>query len=346
PEYFNAIGGSLWQGRIYSPAKLGLVTRREMIYHGTFGSGLFQSIYASAPNHVPMLLTSLEYHVLVTLPLLTLGGSLAGVKFHLLLLLGVTSLLMSLSLCVAAAWQAELPRRKVRFWSRPLVALLFFLQPIVRGWARYAERLTLRQTPLSAHETLDSLTLKKVKRPLGELHYWAERGLDRMQFLRRVIERLDAQGWQNKADAGWSGFDVEVFGSRWCRLQLTTATELHPRGRSLLRCRLRTGWSLLAHVTFWATLGFEVLLIGVLGESLWWLAFLFVALPALALFFREEQRALQRIISVLLDDIAKVMELAKMDYLSDEKETGPEQSQAISSVETIPPLADGNSGKK
>jgi len=103
-----------------------------------------------------MLLTSLEYHVLVTLPLLVLSA-----VFHSLLPLGITSMIVSLTLCVAAGIQAELPKRKKQFWSRPLVALLFFLQPIFRGWARYQGRLSLRQTPLSAHETLDSLDVKK-----------------------------------------------------------------------------------------------------------------------------------------------------------------------------------------
>ena len=27
PEYFNSLGNSIWQGRIYTPAKLGIVTR-------------------------------------------------------------------------------------------------------------------------------------------------------------------------------------------------------------------------------------------------------------------------------------------------------------------------------
>jgi glycosyltransferase involved in cell wall biosynthesis len=339
PEYFNSIGGSLWQGRIYSPAKLGLVTRRDMIYHGTFGSGLFQSIYSGGPNHAPMLLTSLEYHVCVTLPLLTLSAAFAGVKSWLLVPLGITSLLLSLALCVAAAWQADLPRRKRRSRSRPLVALLFFLQPVVRGWARYAERITLRQTPLAAHETLDSLTLKKTRPLPGEVRYWSGHGLDRVAFLQRVLGRLDAQGWQNKTDSGWSRFDVEISGSRWCWLQLTTATELHPRGRRLLRCRLRTGWSLLAHVTFWATLGFEVLLISALGQSLWWLCFLFIALPALVWLFREEQRALQRIISVLLDELAKQHGFVKVEHQVEgaAQPANPERPPVRADAAPVPP---------
>ena len=43
-------------------------------------------------------------------------------------------------------------------------ALLFFLQPIVRGWARYAERLTPTKSPSPQH-SLESLALVHHGRP-------------------------------------------------------------------------------------------------------------------------------------------------------------------------------------
>ena len=67
----------------------------------------------------------------------------------------------------------------------------------------------------------------------------AEHGLDRMTFLAHILERLDSLGWQNKPDAGWSPFDVEIYGSRWARLQLLTAVEFHAGGRRMLRSRAR-----------------------------------------------------------------------------------------------------------
>ena len=99
-----------------------------------------------------MLCTSMEYHVLVTLPLLILS-----VPFHFLLPVALTSSLISGIICVAAAVQADLPKNQTKIWSRPLVALLFFLQPIARGWARYQGRLGLHPTPPGAHARLDNL---------------------------------------------------------------------------------------------------------------------------------------------------------------------------------------------
>src|SRR6185503_7264413 len=125
--------------------KFGLVLGRSVIYHGTFATGFFQTLYAAEPSWALMLLTSFEFHVLITLPLLALSA-----PFHFLFPLALASLVISLAVCVAAACQAELPKDRRRVWSRPLVALLFFLQPIARGWARYQGRRGLRPTPQSA----------------------------------------------------------------------------------------------------------------------------------------------------------------------------------------------------
>src|SRR4030095_11646294 len=115
--------------------------RQPIIYHGPFGSGFFQRLYASEPNMPLMLCTSLAFHAFVTLPLL-----LVSVFAPFLLPVGLTSLTISVGVCLLAAAQARLPQNKQRFWSRPLVALLFALQPIVRGWQPVKPRLEVRAT--------------------------------------------------------------------------------------------------------------------------------------------------------------------------------------------------------
>src|SRR5436305_13142038 len=92
-----------------------------------------------------MFCTSLEYYAFVTLPLFVFSA-----PFRFLLPMPMASLAMSLAVCVAAAIQAELPPNRSRPWSRPLVGWLFFLQPIVRGWARYQARLELQPRSWSA----------------------------------------------------------------------------------------------------------------------------------------------------------------------------------------------------
>src|SRR6185503_18345124 len=208
-----------------------------------------------------MLLTSFEFHVLITLPLLALSA-----PFHFLFPLALASLVISLAVCVAAACQAELPKDRRRVWSRPLVALLCFLQPIARGWARYQGRLGLRPTPQSAFKRPEPLSPKDTGEPLGRLHFWGDHNIDRIDWVNGLVLRLDEQGWPSKTDTGWSEYDIEIFGSRWSQLQLTTATEDFEGGKRLFRCRLRAFWSLPAKAAFWSLLGFEMLLIGFVDE--------------------------------------------------------------------------------
>ena len=234
PECFNALGGNLWRGRIYAASRFGVFLRPAMIYRGAFGSAGFQTLYASEPSLTLMVCTTLEYHLLVTLPLWVLS-----VIFHHLLPLAIASTMISGGVCAAAGAQAALPKNKRRWWSRPLVAILFFLQPVVRGSARYQGRLTAPAVPVAERRTLDSIALRDSRRSLGEVNYWAERRIDRLEWVGRLLARLDLHGWPSKADIGWSEFDMELHNTRWSRLQLITALEAHPRDRFILHCRLR-----------------------------------------------------------------------------------------------------------
>jgi len=307
PEYFNSLGGSMWTGRIYSASKFGVLIRPPIIYRGFFGSAGFQFLYHSEPPVTLMLCTTLEYHVLVTLPLWILT-----VTFHQLLPLAVTSMLISIGVCIAAGLQADLPKKKICGWSRPLVAILFFLQPIVRGLARYQGRLGLRRTPLAAQQTLDSLALRHSDSSLRQVQYWAEPPIDRLTFVADMIHQLDHQGWPNKSDIGWSPYDVEVYGSRWCNVQITTVTEEHAIGKQMLRCRLRAQWSLQAKVVFWALCGFEFLVLGLVRTRIPTLWFLLLTLPLLVFFLQREKRNLQSMLVVFLDELAKEWHLKKV----------------------------------
>ncbi len=309
PEYFNLIGNSIWRGQIYTASKFGLVIGRSVIYHGVFATGFFQTLYSAPPAWTLMLCTSMEYHVLITLPLLVLS-----VPFSFLLPVAVISPILSLVICAAAAWQAGLPKSKKKWWSRPLVALLYFLQPIARGWARYQGRLGLQQTPPAAKERLELLRQGDSGESLDQLFFWGDGKIGRIDWVSGIVLRLDQQGWASKTDTGWSEYDVELFGNRWSRLQLTTATEDFAGGKRLFRCRLCAQWSLLAVLAFWTAFGFEVLLIGVVRNELPFFWMLLLTMPIFGWFIEQEKRNQQRLIAAFLEDVARQRGLTKIRY--------------------------------
>jgi GT2 family glycosyltransferase len=313
PERFNGLGGSLWRGRIYSPARFGLVFRPPRIYFGPFAGGFFQALYTMPPAPGLMVFTSLEYHVLVTLPLWIAAAAIPGLAPF-----AALSVLTSLLVCVTAAVQADIPARKNRFWSRPLAALLFLLQPVVRGWARYQGRLSQGHPPLENHETLESLSLDRPVFELEERRYWAPPGFQRLAFVGQVSQRLKDHGWSFKPDTGWNDFDLEMIGDHWSRLQLTTAAEVHSDGTKVFRCRLRKRWSLLARLSLGLGIALEFLLSGLLagwdthlGQASWSLAILGTT-AAFAWGFHQRTLSLQRLISLLLDTSAEDAGLVRM----------------------------------
>ncbi|MDB6108906.1 MAG: glycosyl transferase family 2 [Pedosphaera sp.] len=318
PENFSALGGSIWHGRIYSPSKYGIIMRPPIIYHGRFGNGMFQTLYTSQPAGLLSFFSSLEYHVLVTLPLLVLSST-----FHWLLPLAIASLGLSFVVCVAAAVQAEFPKNKRRWWSRPMVALLFFLQPVVRGWARYQGQLVSSANNSPASETLDSVNLRGGYESLQEVRYWGRQAVDRISFVSSILESLDEQEWPNQSDIGWSEYDVRVFGNRWTYLQLTTVAEDYPKGAQMIRCRLRTKWSLQAKAAFWGALGFELLVCGIVGKWLPWLWLLLLTIPLFAWFLAREKRNQQSLMVVFLDEVAKRWGLIKVASSDDGEKLKP-----------------------
>jgi glycosyltransferase involved in cell wall biosynthesis len=308
PEYFNLLGGGIWRGRIYTPSKYGVILQRPIIYHGLFGSGFFQRLYTPNPAAAVMLCISLEFHCLVTMPL-----ALLSIYLNFFWPLAAVSFLTSAAICVVAGVQAELPAKKQRWWSRLLVAWLFFLQPIVRGWARYRERMKF-------YSGIKHPAKKRVILPAGtkfavsEVYYWSRKGIDRYQFLDRILKQFETQRWQYRADTGWNHYDAEVVGSTWSRLRLTTVSEDLGENKSFFRCRLTARWSWPAKLFFIAALGAELVAIDNLAEVQPWIWMILSSIPILYWFIEEEGRSRQQLICSLVDDAANTLELEKYRY--------------------------------
>jgi len=326
PEYFNSFGGGLWRGRIYSSSKLGVLLRPSIIYRGAFGSAWFQSLYAAQPAGTLMLSTTLEYYVLLVVPLWVLSAS-----WHVLLPLAISALLLPAGLCLLAGAQAKLPPARKRWWSKPLVALLFWIQPIVRGWARYQGRFTL-SARTGAEHSLDSLALRGSRGSLDEVAYWSEKPINRIALVTDLLERLDAQGWPSKTDIGWSEYDVELSGSRWASVQLTTAVEAHGGTRSLFRCRLRTRWSMPAHTIFWGLAAALLLTLGLWRDGQPWSWLLLLTLPALVFALRRGERDLQSRCVALVDQMARKLGLPRV-----QQPDAPAAAPAPAAAEAKPP---------
>jgi hypothetical protein len=278
-----------------------------VIYHGRFGTALFQRLYAPAPAPLVSVVTSFEYLALLTAPMLVLSAA-----FPVLLPLGLASLGLGLGFCGLAASQAELPPGKRAFWSRPLVALLFFLQPIVRGWARHRWRFLTRSVRPTTFRRQAAPESPGSHEQTGRLAYWATEGVDRCGFLRAVIAKLREEAWEWKADTGWDEHDLEVFGRRWSRLQLVSVTEYQAGGDRVVRWRLTGRWTLAAKAMFWTVAGLEVMLASWLCRRWPMVWLLLFTLPLLWVMLEREITLVRRLVAAVIDQVALELGLVKL----------------------------------
>ncbi len=235
PYHFNTLGASFWRGRIYG-GDFGVRIGGDVIYHGIFGTGLFQTMYRRESSMVAAVMMSIEWHLLAAFI------TFLGMAIPQLFWVAIVMFLTPVALACVAAWQAPMPRHR-SFWSRPLIAYLHWRQPITRGWARYSVR--LRAKVLNNVKN----TLKPAPRAMpfdpeqpNVLRYWSK-SHERLHLIEEIKKECEAQRWRTRLDSGWEGWDLEIFGSRYVKMQLSSATEIHGGGAMLTRLRVKASMS-------------------------------------------------------------------------------------------------------
>jgi hypothetical protein len=229
PDHFNILGASHWRGRIYGAEGVGIRVGGDVIYHGLFGTGLFQTIYRRPASVFLMMLMSIEWH------LLAVFMTVVGLAFP--PLLWVALLMFITPFALGGVASAQTPKTRHPHWlSRPLIALLHYRQPIVRGWARYSVRLRAKVLNAQTRGFKRKSRLPFDGNERFTLRYWSQHQ-DRFVLLKKITDEVRAAGWRYRLDSGWNGWDMEIYGSRYVKLRITSATEKHATGK-MVRLRI------------------------------------------------------------------------------------------------------------
>jgi glycosyltransferase involved in cell wall biosynthesis len=229
-QYFGPTGSAIWRGQVYTHTRLDPIFSAPIVYHGIFGTGLFQSIYHRPASGWSALLGSLEWLGL-SLFIFLLSVPLEELRMLPLIMFGLT-LLVGLTYTI----QARIEPKFDSLFARLLLLWLCLNQPWRRSWARYFTWLRGKRTPKSV---LDRHRPRAGGRigwfNTGLLTFWSEKGHDRTHLLGRLQESLRYEGWKFTADTGWTDWDIQIFASRWWNVRLRTMTEIYPHGRRLTR---------------------------------------------------------------------------------------------------------------
>jgi GT2 family glycosyltransferase len=214
-QYFGPTGSAIWHGNVYSQVRMDSFFSRPIIYHGIFGTGLFQCIYPKRYSPFAALLSSLEW-LAVTLFIFFLSIPLASLRLIPLIMFGLT-----LAVGLGYMAQARIETKFDSIQARLLLLYLAIMQPWRRAWARYFTWLRGKRTPpavIAAKEDAPHLVVNW--REAGHLAFWSETGLERSHLLIKTEQLLDEEGWKFSLDTGWTNWDLHVFASRWWNLRL------------------------------------------------------------------------------------------------------------------------------
>ncbi|MDZ4402000.1 glycosyltransferase [Prosthecobacter sp.] len=230
PARFGPLGGARWRGGIYGDQLPAEHPVEGSIFHGPFGLGAFQIIYASPSFRWWERLTGLLWIALL-LPVL-IGRQLEVATG---ILLFVTWAAWRISVRNAAAAGVS------GMGDRVLLCWLSFLQPIVREWARLRGMLRLGARP-SRQPLLPEIVPPemphKTALTLGTLRFWSEAGVTRDAWLHQMRLALKAAHILHREDDGWRWFDLEAW--PWAEISRAwlSVTEYHGGQRCLTRVRL------------------------------------------------------------------------------------------------------------
>ena len=237
PAKYNAAGHLTWSGRLYGnglQCLMGWWDRRR-IYHGTWGSALFQSVYHVRPNWLWSLPATPEWYLLVVLlaGLTALGAVWLPMLAALpLLVLAIAAPVVQAVIAARRALRANAAHRgpgRTRLLA--VTAALHLLQPAARLYGRVSRGLTpLRMRGVSGLATPLPRTVTA----------WTEKWVPHEQRLQRLESALRDRGAVVVSGGDFDRWDCCVRGGVFGATRVRLLVEEHGQGRQLARFRV---WS-------------------------------------------------------------------------------------------------------
>lgn len=236
PEKYNSWGHVAWNGRIYgNGTTLYLGALRNRIYHGVWGSALFQSLYQKPIGGLSSLPLMPEWFLVIAA--LTVLAA-AGFFWTPLLVPTVPLLVLSIAIpmiqALMSASGAKFPNKTLSRWQRvklvSLIAILHLQQPLARLWGRLNYGLTPWRKRING---------TRPARIAPVLSMWREQWMDPNEMLGSLLFFLRKSGAFVLTGGEFDSWDLEIRGGLLGRSRLRMAVEEHGRGKQMIRFGLR-----------------------------------------------------------------------------------------------------------
>jgi GT2 family glycosyltransferase len=299
PQKYNAVGHLQWNGRLYGKGFWQFFRlERRRIYHGSWGSALFQSVYSVAPGMLSSILTMPEWYLLIAI------FALASVASAAYSPLSFSMALLSLAIlpAVTHAWlsgnrsffSSALRRRWARWRLVAGTSMLHFLQP----GARLTGRLRQGLTPWRKRGK-GKMVLPRSR----NLAIWSD---NRWRATDQRLQALDSTMRESGAAVVHGGdfdrWDLETRGGLFGSARAQLLIEEHGGSKQLVRIRVWPVGQPLALVVALLFAAFAM----VSATRLDWVAWAALNVPALALLYRVLYEC-GSAMSVILDAVPQTL---------------------------------------
>jgi hypothetical protein len=245
PEKYNAAGHLAWSGRLYDKSFARFLrSNRPRIYHGSWGSALFQHLYHPAPGRMRTLLIMPEWYLFMGLLAAIFSSGVlhlpAGFSPGLWVIVFVPPAASAFYAGQQMFFHRAL-RRKYGAWRlAAMTALLHWLQPL----ARAAGRLRQGLTPWRRH-----ITGRMIVPHSRDVVLWSETNWrSAEQRLAALETKMRDDGAVVARGGDWDSWDLELSAGTFAHARVKLVTEEHGGGRQLVRIKIspRVGKSTLA----------------------------------------------------------------------------------------------------
>jgi hypothetical protein len=292
PHMYNRAGHISWRGRMYGSGTTCSRGRRQRIYHGTWGTAPFQSLYEREPGAIGSLAAMPEWYLVIALLAMFSALGLLWrpvlVALPLLATAAAASIARALWAACSAHWPEPSAPRRTRWRQGGLLLLMFLAQPL----ARLIGRLGYGLTPWRVFG--GSRMALPVARSCA---VWSETWRSQDERTAELESVIRADGVTVLRGGDFDRWDLTVRGGL-ALVRLRMAIEEHGTGRQMVRARVSPVPSLFG-VTVTLATGALALLAAIDGASIVAVGFSGSALLLIGAAIREAAAATGHVLSAI-----------------------------------------------
>lgn len=235
PEKYNAFGHLSWVGRIYGNGfTLPVKMKKDKIFHGTWGTALFQSVYKPAEgfwNSIPLMpewyLFSLSMAILGAL------GFIWPPMFWCFTIFAASLAIVVMQAFISASKNVSLsPAQKKNGKYRLFIVLLHIIQPIARLYGRFVHGLT----PWRNRDAGFNRRFLFSFRP-KVFQYWSEKWRPQEDWLSDLEIQLKTLRTRVKRGGEFDDWDLQVKNGLFASCRSVLAIEEYGGGKQFLKLR-------------------------------------------------------------------------------------------------------------